>query len=170
MTGEGAPQLAVEAPGARVAVVAALWHGEITDALVASACAAIAAAGAEATVVRVPGAFELPVAAQAAAQAGFDAVVALGVVIRGGTPHFDYVCQAATTGLTQVAVATCVPVGFGLLTCDTEDQAMARSGLPGATEDKGREAAEAALATLRALRTLRECPLLVPQATEGGHS
>ena len=158
MTGEGAPELAVEAAGARVAVVAALWHREITDALVLSATRAILAAGAEATVVRVPGAFELPVAAQAAAQAGFDAVVALGVVIRGGTPHFDYVCQAATTGLTQVAVATGVPIGFGLLTCDDEEQALRRSGLPGSTEDKGREAAEAALATAQALRGLRRRP------------
>jgi len=155
MTGEGAPELAVEAAGVRVAVVAALWHREITDALVLSATRAILAAGAEATVVRVPGAFELPVAAQTAAEAGFDAVVALGVVIRGGTPHFDYVCQAATTGLTQVAVATGVPVGFGLLTCDDEEQALQRSGLAGSTEDKGREAAEAALATTKALRGLR---------------
>lgn len=154
MTGEGAPDLAIRAVGARVAVVAAQWHGELTDALVASATRALVAAGAEATVVRVPGAFELSVGAQAAADAGFDAVVALGVVIRGGTPHFDYVCQAAAAGLTQVSVSTGVPVGFGLLTCDTEAQARERSGLPGAREDKGREAAEAALATLQALRGL----------------
>jgi 6,7-dimethyl-8-ribityllumazine synthase len=154
MTGGGAPDLGTRAEGARVAVVAALWHRPITDALVASATRAVVDAGAEATVVRVPGAFELPVAAQAAASAGFDAVVALGVVIRGGTPHFDYVCQAATGGLSQVAVSTGVPIGFGLLTCDTEDQARERSGLPGSLEDKGREAAEAALATVQALRAL----------------
>jgi len=153
MSGEGVPDLDVRAEGARVAVVAALWHRTITDALVVSATKAILDAGAEATVVRVPGAFELPVVAKAAA-VGFDAVVALGVVIRGGTPHFDFVCQAATHGLTQVAVLTGVPVGFGLLTCDTEEQARQRCGLPGSTEDKGREAAEAALATLQALRTL----------------
>ena len=155
MTGEGAPELAVEAAGAKVAVVAALWHRQITDAMVVSATNTIVGAGAEAMVVRVPGAFELPVVAKAAAAAGFDAVVALGVVVRGGTPHFDYVCQAATEGLTQVAVATGVPVGFGLLTCDTEEQALQRSGLPGSTEDKGREAAEAALATLQSLRALQ---------------
>ncbi len=154
MTGVGAPALETTAEGARIAVVAALWHRSIADALVVSATSAILAAGAHATVVRVPGAFELPVAAKAAADAGFDAVVALGVVIRGGTPHFDYVCQAATGGLTQVSVATGVPVGFGLLTCDSQEQARQRSGLPGATEDKGREAAEAALATLQALRGL----------------
>lgn len=154
MSGEGAPELTVESAGAKVAVVAALWHRTITDALVRSATRVLGDAGAEATVVRVPGAFELPVAALAAARAGFDAVVALGVVIRGGTPHFDYVCHAATGGLTQVAVTTGVPVGFGLLTCDTEEQARQRSGLPGSVEDKGREAAQAALATLRALRSL----------------
>jgi len=155
MTGAGAPELETAAEGARIAIVAALWHRSITDALVVSATTAILAAGAEATVVRVPGAFELPLMAKAAADGGFDAVVALGVVIRGGTPHFDYVCQAATGGLSQVTVTTGVPVGFGLLTCDTEEQAVQRSGLPGASEDKGREAAEAALATLRALRSLK---------------
>ncbi len=155
MSGEGAPELEIDAAGAKVAVVAALWHRKITDAMVVSATKAILDAGAEATVVRVPGAFELPVVAKAAAQAGFDAVVALGVVIRGGTPHFDYVCHAATDGLTQVAVATGVPIGFGLLTCDTEEQALERSGLPGSIEDKGREAADAALATIRVLRGLK---------------
>ena len=156
MSGEGVPDLDVRADGAKVAVVAALWHRQVTDAMVVSATKAILDAGAEAMVVRVPGAFELPVVAKAAASAGFEAVVALGVVIRGGTPHFDYVCQAATEGLTQVAVLTGVPVGFGLLTCDTEEQARQRSGLPGATEDKGREAAEAALATVQALRSLQK--------------
>ena len=154
MTGEGAPDLEARADGARVAVVAGLWHRAVADALVVSAVRAVLDGGAEAVVIRVPGAFELPVVARAAAAAGFDAVVALGVVIRGGTPHFDYVCRAATDGLTQVAVATGVPVGFGLLTCDDEEQAVQRSGLPGSTEDKGREAAEAALATLQALRGL----------------
>ncbi len=154
MTGAGGPALEVRAEGAKVAVVATLWHRTITDAMVVSATKAILDAGAEAVVVRVPGAFELPVVAKAAAQGGFDAVVALGVVVRGGTPHFDYVCRAATDGLTQVAVTTGVPVGFGLLTCDNEEQAVQRSGLPGSTEDKGREAAEAALATVGALRCL----------------
>jgi len=154
VSGEGSPDIDARADGARVAVVAALWHRTLTDALVVSATKAVLAAGAEAVVIRVPGAFELPVVSKAAAERGFDAVVALGVVIRGGTPHFDYVCQAATDGLTQVTVTTGVPVGFGLLTCDNEEQARQRSGLPGSTEDKGREAAEAALATLQALRGL----------------
>jgi 6,7-dimethyl-8-ribityllumazine synthase len=106
----------------------------------------------EVTEVVVPGSFELPVAASRMAAAGADAVVALGVVVRGGTPHFDYVCQAATSGLTQVAVRTGIPIGFGVLTCDTDEQAYERSGLPGAKEDKGYEAAMAAVATAVALR------------------
>ncbi len=102
--------------------------------------------------IRVPGAFELPVVAKAATASGYDAVVALGVVIRGGTPHFEYVCQAATDGLSRVAVETGVPIGFGLLTCDTEAQALARAGLPESIEDKGREAVEAALSVVLTLR------------------
>ena len=115
-------------------------------------------AHADATLVRVPGSFELPVAALHAARSSADAVVALGVVIRGGTPHFDYVCQAATQGLTRVALDTGVPVGFGLLTCDDEAQALDRAGLPGSHEDKGYEAAQAAVATLLALRPLDAPP------------
>jgi 6,7-dimethyl-8-ribityllumazine synthase len=90
--------------------------------------------------------FELTVGASRVAGSGVDAIVALGVVIRGGTPHFDYVCQAATTGLTLVAQRTGIPIGFGVLTCDDEQQALDRAGLPGSTEDKGHEAATAALA------------------------
>jgi len=101
--------------------------------------------------VRVPGSFELPVAAARLARAGYDAVIALGVVIRGGTPHFDYVCQAATLGLTRVAVDTGVPVGFGVLTCDDEAQGLDRAGLEGSSEDKGFDAAVAAVATAVAL-------------------
>jgi 6,7-dimethyl-8-ribityllumazine synthase len=108
----------------------------------------------ESTVVRVPGAFELPVAAQVAARRGADVVVALGVVVRGGTPHFEYVCSAAAQGLTTVALDNAIPVGFGVLTCDTETQALDRAGLPGSSEDKGYEATHAALATALTLRGL----------------
>jgi 6,7-dimethyl-8-ribityllumazine synthase len=155
VSGTGSPdQERVDGSGLRVAVVAARWHGRITDALLDGALRGLAECGvAEPTVVRVPGAFELPVAALAAAR-GHDAVVCLGVVIRGGTPHFDYVCRAATDGLTRVALDTGTPVGFGLLTCDDEAQALDRSGLPGSREDKGREAALAALETAAALRRL----------------
>jgi 6,7-dimethyl-8-ribityllumazine synthase len=100
----------------------------------------------------------LPVAAKHAATRGFDAIVALGVVIRGGTPHFDYVCTAATTGLTAVALHTGVPVGFGVLTCDDEQQAIARAGLSGSSEDKGWDAAAAAIATALSLRAMPACP------------
>src|SRR5262249_32703752 len=107
------------------------------------------------TLVRVPGAFELPLAAKVLAQQRYDAVVALGAVIRGGTPHFDYVCRAVTDGLTRVALDAAVPVGFGVLTCDTEEQAFDRCGLDGSSEDKGREAAMAAVETALLLRKVR---------------
>lgn len=154
MSGKGAPALTVDGRGLRVVVVAACWHEVVMGGLLDGARRALGVAGADVTVVRVPGSFELPVAAQRAATTGADAVVALGVVIRGGTPHFDYVCQAATAGLTEVAVRTGVPIGFGLLTCDDEAQAVDRAGLPGSREDKGAEAAEAAVATALALRSL----------------
>jgi 6,7-dimethyl-8-ribityllumazine synthase len=144
VSGAGSPTAQVRADGARVAVVAASWHEEIMAGLIAGAVRVIDGAGAHAEVVRVPGSFELPLAAAAAA-GSFDAVVALGVVVRGGTPHFDYVCAAATDGLTAAALGSGVPVGFGLLTCDTYEQARDRAGLPGSSEDKGAEAAAAAL-------------------------
>ncbi len=155
MSGSGAPALDVAGvAGLRVAVVAASWHETVMDGLVDGAVRTLDGLDVRHELIRVPGAFELPLVARAAAVAGFDAVVALGVVIRGGTPHFEYVCQAATDGLARVATETGVPVGFGLLTCDDEDQALARAGLPGSIEDKGREAAEAALATVVTLRGL----------------
>jgi 6,7-dimethyl-8-ribityllumazine synthase len=141
----------------RIGLVAALWHEPIAEGLLDGALRALREVGIEEpTIVRVPGSFELPVVARSLAARGYDAIVALGVVIRGGTPHFDYVCQAATAGLTQVAVDTGVPVGFGVLTCDTDEQARARAGLPGSAEDKGREAALAAVATAVTLRTVSE--------------
>ena len=153
MSGDGSPEIQVDGSGLRVAVVAARWHQEVMDGLLDGARRGLAESGvSEVTEVRVPGAFELPVAAARLAAAGYDAVVALGVVIRGGTPHFEYVCQAATAGLTQVAVGTGVPVGFGVLTVDTEAQALHRAGLRGSREDKGREAVLAALETVLALR------------------
>ncbi len=149
MSGDGAPVLTVDgAEDLRVVVVASQWHAAVMDGLLEGARRALTAAGVrDVTELRVPGVFELPVAAARVAGAGIDAVVALGVVIRGGTPHFEYVCQAATTGLTLVAQRTGVPIGFGVLTCDDEQQALDRAGLPGSTEDKGHEAATAALAT-----------------------
>ena len=154
MSGAGAPSLAVEAHGAVVDDVASQWHPVIMDALVAGALAAVESAGATARVWRVPGAFELPVAAEALARAGSQAIVCLGVVVRGGTPHFEYVCDAVTRGLTDVARNHAVAVGFGVLTTDTEQQALDRAGLPDSSEDKGAEAVEAALTTAAVLRNI----------------
>ncbi|MGO1317425.1 MAG: 6,7-dimethyl-8-ribityllumazine synthase [Cellulomonadaceae bacterium] len=156
MSGAGAPTVHADATGLRVALIAASWHTTVMDGLLDGARRALARAGAtDVTEVRVPGSFELPVAAATAAEAGFDVIVALGVVIRGGTPHFDYVCQGVTSGLTDVSVRYRVPVGFGVLTTDDDAQALARAGLPGSVEDKGAEAVEAAVATAATLRTLR---------------
>jgi 6,7-dimethyl-8-ribityllumazine synthase len=157
VTGDGAAAVEpFDASGLRVAVVAASWHDQVMDGLLGGASRACADFEVAAEVVRVPGTFELPVAASALAQQGYDAVVALGVVIRGGTPHFDYVCNAATDGLTRVALDHTVAVGFGVLTCDDEQQALARAGLEGSDEDKGYEATSAALATARTLRGLTD--------------
>lgn len=153
MSGAGAPAAEpVDCSDLRVAVVAARWHEQVMAGLLAGAERALvdhAVSGA--LVLRVPGTFELPVAAAALAGQGYDAVVALGVVVRGGTPHFDYVCSAATDGLTRVALDHGIPVGFGVLTCDTDEQALDRAGLAGSREDKGYEATAAALATARSL-------------------
>ena len=130
--------------GFKLAIVAASWHTQVMDGLIAGAQRAARDAGIEPTLVRVPGTFELPVAATRLAEK-FDAIVALGVVIRGGTPHFDYVCEAATAGLTRVGLDAGKPVGFGLLTCEDAEQARDRAGLPGSAKDHGYEATVAAL-------------------------
>jgi 6,7-dimethyl-8-ribityllumazine synthase len=158
VSGAGAPAIAVDTTAAaslRIAIVVTQWHHELMAALLDGAQRGCRDAGVstEPTVVHVPGAFELPVAAARLARSGqFDAVVTLGLVLRGSTPHFDYVCQGATLGITNVATETGVPIGFGLLTCDVEQQAFDRSGLPGSKEDKGHEAATAAIATALVLR------------------
>jgi 6,7-dimethyl-8-ribityllumazine synthase len=157
MSGAGAPRNAtVDASGLRLGVVATRWHAELVTGLLARAQAAAAACGVvDVVTLRVPGAVELPVVAQALARRS-DAVVALGVVVRGGTPHFEYVCDAVTAGLTRVALDEGVPVGNGVLTCDTVEQATDRAGLPGSAEDKGWQATVAALETALTLRALRE--------------
>lgn len=159
MSGTGRPDLTVpEGAGLRLGIAATRWHETITTALLERSLDAAAKAGVtDPTVVRVPGAVELPVVCQELAR-GHDAVVALGVVIRGGTPHFEYVCDAVTGGLTRVALDERTPVGNGVLTCDTEEQALDRCGLAGSVEDKGFEACLAALATALVLRGLRTVP------------
>jgi len=162
VSGHGAPETGAVAGAERlrVVVIAARWHTTVMDGLLAGARRALADSHvADVRVLRVPGTFELPVAAvRVLADTSVDAIVALGVVIRGGTPHFEYVCGAAATGLTEVSVRTGIPVGFGVLTCDTEQQALDRAGLPGSAEDKGYEAAQAALATAVTLADIARVP------------
>lgn len=157
MSGEGSPpDRVVDGHGLRVAVVATRWHERIVDGLLAGAKRGLADSGvADTTVVHVPGAFELPVAARVFVNQRYDAIVALGCVIRGGTPHFEFVCRAATDGLVRVSAESGVPVGFGLLTCDTVEQALDRCGVEDSSEDKGREAALAAVETAVLMRQLR---------------
>jgi 6,7-dimethyl-8-ribityllumazine synthase len=156
MSGEGRPgEELPDAKGLRLAIAAATWHADVVDVLLERALATAVKAGVDRpTVVRVPGTMELPVVCQELA-ARHDAVVALGVVVRGGTPHFEYVCDAVTAGLTRVALDERTPVGNGVLTCNTKEQAVDRSGAPGAAEDKGAEATVAALRTALVLRGLR---------------
>ncbi|MFJ9778580.1 6,7-dimethyl-8-ribityllumazine synthase [Amycolatopsis sp. NPDC101161] len=160
MSGDGRPDVSLDLTGCKslkLGIVATKWNSDITDVLLERALVAAREAELEEdpTVVHVAGAIELPVVVQALAR-NHDAVVALGVVIRGGTPHFEYVCDAVTAGLTRVALDESTPVGNGVLTCDTHEQAVDRSGRPGAKEDKGYEATVAALDTAHVLRSLRQ--------------
>ncbi len=155
MSGAGSPNISVDATGLNVVIVAGQWHEVITNAMIASAQRTIEASAASHSLVRVAGSFELPVVCKAVLESGADAVVALGVIIRGGTPHFEFVSDAATSGLTRVSLDTGKPVGFGVLTLDDEQQGLDRAGLPGSKEDKGTEAALAALETAVTLRAIR---------------
>lgn len=150
MSGAGAPKIEIDASGLQVAIVVTSWHTEISEGLLAGAERALQKAGNDTYEIwRVPGAFELPLGAQKAIDAGAQVVIALGVVIQGETPHFEYVCSSATDGLTRVQLDSGVPVGFGLLTVDTAEQALVRSGLENSKEDKGAEAVEAAVMMAR---------------------
>lgn len=151
-----APKLEVQSQtGSKVAIISARWHQEICDALVTGAKRALNEAGVEdIEIIYVPGSFELPLAAQFALNSGADAAVVLGVVLRGETPHFDYVCQGVTEGVMQVSLNLNKPIGFGVLTVDTVEQAVARSGVSGSKEDKGYDSALAALELLRVKREL----------------
>jgi 6,7-dimethyl-8-ribityllumazine synthase len=156
MSGAGRPDgRTVSAAGLSLAIAATRWHAEITGQLVDRAVAAARACGiGSPLVVRVPGAVELPVVAAELARR-HDAVACLGAVIRGGTPHFDYVCDAVTYGLTRVSLDAGTPVGNGVLTCDTLQQAIDRSGAADSAEDKGWDAVVAALETALVLRSVR---------------
>ncbi len=142
-----APEIALpQLPHARVAIISSSWHLDICNDLVAGAQRALKAASINnVEVIYVPGSFEIPLAAQLAFEKGFDAVVALGLVLKGETPHFDYVCQGVTQGVLDVSLKFSAPIGFGVLMCNTLDQAIARSGRPGSVEDKGYDSAVAAI-------------------------
>lgn len=144
----------MDAGGLTVGVVAARWHAEFTDHMLDRAIAAAKSCGVDEVVTaRVAGSVELPVVAQALARR-CDAVVALGVVIRGATAHFDYVCRSVTDGLTRIALDTGRPVAHGVLMVNTVEQARDRAGLPGSAEDKGWSATLAALEAALAIRTV----------------
>lgn len=158
MSGEGAPAISIPyVPGARVAIISAQWHMEICQALVAGAQRACAQGGlSEQRVDWVSGSFELPLAAAMILDSGYDAAIVLGLVLRGETPHFDFVCAGVTHGIMDITLKSRKPIGFGVLMCDTVYQAVARAGLPGSVEDKGFEAATAALQMLQLQRSLVE--------------
>lgn len=148
----GVPYLHIGGEGKKIVIIATRWHEQVMEGLIAGAKRACQDAKTDYEVVRVPGSFELPLAAKAYAESGkADALVCLGVVIRGGTPHFDYVCDAATYGLTKVSIESQIPLGFGLLTCDNLEQALDRAGLESSHEDKGYEAVQAALSMVQVL-------------------
>jgi 6,7-dimethyl-8-ribityllumazine synthase len=157
---KAAPTDRPSARGLRIAVLSSAFNAPVVDGLTAGAREALAEMGASATnveLVRVPGAFELPLAVRAAAASGrFDAVVALGAVIRGETDHYEHVAREAAAGLAAVALETGVPVGFGVLTVEKEAQALSRSA-PG-PDNKGAEAARAAVAMVHVLQRLRGRP------------
>ena len=145
-----APEITVpKAPKARVAIISSSWHLDICNDLIAGATRALEAAEVKKIkVIYVPGSFEIPLAAQKMFEKGYDAVVAVGLVLKGETPHFDYVCQGVTQGVIDVSLKYGKPIGYGVLMCNDLDQAIARSGVLGSKEDKGYDAAIAALAFL----------------------
>ncbi len=140
------PQL----PKARVAVISSSWHLDICNDLIAGAQRALTSASiSDVEVIYVPGSFEIPLASQLAFEKGFDAVVAVGLILQGETPHFDYVCQGVTQGVIDVSLKFSAPIGFGVLMCNTLDQAIARCGRPESIEDKGYDSAVAAIRLLQ---------------------
>ncbi len=146
-------------PAGRWAICAATFYRELADRLIAGARGGFAAAGVDAEAVElfeVPGAFELPIAAKYCADAGFAGVACVGVVIRGETDHYSFVCAETARGIQTVQLSTGVPVGFGVITCDSLEQALARCG--GDKRDQGRHAAEAVLAAVQIRSRLTRTP------------
>ena len=145
-----APEIAVpKFAKAKVAIISSSWHLDICNDLIAGATRALEAAEVKKIkVIYVPGSFEIPLAAQKIFEKGYDAVVAVGLVLKGETRHFDYVCQGVTQGVMDVQLKWSKPVGYGVLMCDDLEQAIARSGRAGSKEDKGYDSAIAALSLM----------------------
>lgn len=156
MSGTGRPEINdLAGAGLKLGIVATRWNAEVVDTMLQRALEAATSSKIDNVIVeRVSGSIELPVVVQELARQ-CDAVVALGVVVRGGTPHFEYVCDSVTQGLTRIALDESTPVGNGVLTCDTQEQAIDRSGAPGSTEDKGWDATLAAIDAALTLKRLR---------------
>ncbi len=145
-----APEITIKKhPRAKVAIISASWHPEICQSLIDGAKRALEQAEVKKIdVIYVPGSFEIPLAAQHAFENGYSAAVVVGLVLQGETPHFDYVCQGVTQGVMDVQLKWSKPIGFGVLMCNTLEQAIARSGVAGSKEDKGYDSAVAALELL----------------------
>jgi 6,7-dimethyl-8-ribityllumazine synthase len=144
------PQIKVRSlPHAKVAIISSSWHLDLCIDLISSAQRALAEASiTKVETIYVPGSFEIPLASQIAFEKGFDAVVAVGLILKGETPHFDYVCQGVTQGILDVSLKFSKPIGFGVLMCNDMEQAIARSGVAGSKEDKGYDSAIAAIELL----------------------
>jgi 6,7-dimethyl-8-ribityllumazine synthase len=149
MAGKSPEVKITNAPDLKAVVISASWHPEICQSLIDGAVKGFESSGLSNIEVRkVAGSFELPLAAQLALDSGFDVAVVVGLVLRGETPHFDYVCQGVTSGIMEVSLSRSKPIGFGVLMCDTIEQARARAGFADSLEDKGFDSAIAALSIL----------------------
>ena len=144
------PEIKIEKvkKSSKVAVVAAIWNQDLTDNMMSECLKTLKEYGLKPVSIRVSGSFELIAATKQALLQKFDAVIALGVVLRGETPHFEFVSMAVTNGLTQIAADSGKPIGFGVLTCDNHEQAKARAGFPESIENKGKDSALAVLLSL----------------------
>ena len=144
------PEIKIEKvkKSSKVAVVAAIWNQDLTDNMMSECLKTLKEYGLKPVSIRVSGSFELIAATKQAFLQKFDAVIALGVVLRGETPHFEYVSIGVTNGLTQIAADYGKPIGFGVLTCDNHEQAKARAGFPESIENKGKDSALAVLLSL----------------------
>ncbi len=162
MSGKGSPVESLShalnaksGKGKKIAIIAAQWHSEVVDTMVLKAQSELQRLGTKKVdLFHVPGSFEIPVMAAHLVDS-YDGLITLGLVLRGGTAHFEYVCAGVTQGITHLAVTKKKPIAFGVLMCDTLEQAIDRSGAPGAAEDKGTECAQAVIATLLSIDSVK---------------